>query len=59
MTTGFSLEKHGITVAEVYRNAPPSSLYELALRNEKGSAISSTGSLIAYSGKKTGRSPDD
>jgi phosphoenolpyruvate carboxykinase (ATP) len=55
----FSLEKHGINVAEVYRNAPPAALYELALRNEKGSTISSTGSLIAYSGKKTGRSPTD
>jgi len=57
--TGFSLDKHGINVAEVYRNAPPATLYELALRFEKGSAISSTGSLIAYSGKKTGRSPTD
>ena len=57
--TGFSLEKHGINVAEVYRNAPPATLYELALRFEKGSTISSTGALIAYSGKKTGRSPTD
>ncbi|MCE9574494.1 MAG: phosphoenolpyruvate carboxykinase (ATP) [Deltaproteobacteria bacterium] len=58
-TPGFSLDKHGISVAEVYRNAPPATLYELALRNEKGSTISSTGALIAYSGKKTGRSPTD
>jgi hypothetical protein len=55
----FALEAHGISVAEIHRNATPSFLYEAALRFEKGSAISSTGSLIAYSGKKTGRSPTD
>ncbi|MEZ4399352.1 MAG: phosphoenolpyruvate carboxykinase (ATP) [Kofleriaceae bacterium] len=55
----FTLEAHGISVSEIYRNATPSFLYEAALRHEKGSAISSTGSLIAYSGKKTGRSPTD
>src|SRR5687767_8927025 len=55
----FDLEKHGITVKEVYRNASPAFYYEAALRFEKGSAISSTGALIAYSGKKTGRSPTD
>ena len=59
MADSFSLEPHGITVAEVHRNACPSFLYENALRFEKGSAISSTGALIAYSGKKTGRSPTD
>ena len=55
----FSLDKHGITVQEVYRNASPAFLYEAALRFEKGSAISSTGALIAFSGNKTGRSPTD
>jgi phosphoenolpyruvate carboxykinase (ATP) len=55
----FSLDKHGITVSELYRNASPAFLYEAALRFEKGSAISSTGALIAFSGKKTGRSPTD
>jgi phosphoenolpyruvate carboxykinase (ATP) len=55
----FSLDTHGITVQEVYRNASPAFLYEAALRFEKGSAISSTGALIAFSGKKTGRSPTD
>ena len=59
MADSFTLEPHGITVAEVHRNACPSFLYESALRFEKGSAISSTGALIAYSGKKTGRSPTD
>ncbi|HEY0250518.1 MAG TPA: phosphoenolpyruvate carboxykinase (ATP), partial [Kofleriaceae bacterium] len=56
---GFSLEKQGISVAEIHRNATPAFLYEAALKWEKGSAISSTGALIAYSGKKTGRSPTD
>jgi phosphoenolpyruvate carboxykinase (ATP) len=55
----FSLETHGITVPEVYRNASPAFLYEAALRFEKGTAISSTGAIIAFSGKKTGRSPTD
>jgi phosphoenolpyruvate carboxykinase (ATP) len=55
----FSLEPHGVTVKEIHRNACPAFLYEAALRHEQGSAISSTGALIAYSGKKTGRSPTD
>ena len=55
----FSLDKQGITVSEIYRNPSPAFLYEAALRFEKGSTISSTGALIAYSGKKTGRSPTD
>ena len=55
----FSLEKQGITVPEVHRNATPAYLYEAALKFEKGSTISSTGALIAYSGEKTGRSPKD
>ena len=55
----FDLAKQGIHVTEIYRNASPAFYYEAALRFEKGSAISSTGALIAYSGKKTGRSPTD
>jgi len=55
----FSLDKQGISVSEIYRNPSPAFLYEAALRFEKGSTISSTGALIAYSGKKTGRSPTD
>jgi phosphoenolpyruvate carboxykinase (ATP) len=55
----FSLDKQGISIAEIHRNASPAFLYEAALRFEKGSTISSTGALIAYSGKKTGRSPTD
>src|SRR5688500_11936062 len=59
MAEAFSLEQHGITVKEIIRNASPALLYEAALRHEKGATISSTGALIAYSGKKTGRSPTD
>ncbi len=55
----FSLDKQGISVDEIYRNPSPAFLYEAALRFEKGSTISATGALIAYSGKKTGRSPTD
>ena len=55
----FSLDKQGISVPELYRNPSPAFLYEAALRFEKGTAISSTGAMIAYSGKKTGRSPTD
>ncbi|MEL6546213.1 MAG: phosphoenolpyruvate carboxykinase (ATP) [Myxococcota bacterium] len=53
------LEKLEITVERVLRNPPPSLMYEEALQNEKGTAISSTGALVAMSGAKTGRSPND
>ena len=56
---GFSLANYDITVANIIRNAPPSALYEMALKREAGSTIASTGALIAYSGEKTGRSPKD
>lgn len=59
MSHTFSLKQHGISVEEIIRNASPAALYEAALRNEKGSAISATGALIALSGAKTGRSPLD
>ena len=55
----FSLKQHGIEVENIIRNAAPAELYELALRNEKGSAIMKSGALVAMSGKKTGRSPMD
>ena len=57
--TTFSLENHGINVETIYRNASPSALYEMALRYEKGTAITDTGSMVAMSGEKTGRSPKD
>ena len=55
----FSLEQHGLTVAEIHRNLPPSALYEHAIRYEKDASIAENGALVAYSGVKTGRSPKD
>jgi phosphoenolpyruvate carboxykinase (ATP) len=57
--TAFSLANYGITVKKIFRNASPGQLYELGLTHEPGTAISSTGALMAYSGEKTGRSPKD
>ena len=59
MVAHFSLEKHGVIVKDVLRNAPPAVLYERALREEPGTALSATGALVAMSGAKTGRSPTD
>jgi len=58
MESGFSLERYGIQVADVLRNAAPAVLYEAAIAHDKA-ALSSTGALIAHSGSKTGRSPKD
>ncbi|MGD8710150.1 MAG: phosphoenolpyruvate carboxykinase (ATP) [Ectothiorhodospiraceae bacterium] len=55
----FDLNAHGIKGPTILRNAAPARLYEEALRKEPGTAISSTGALIALSGAKTGRSPKD
>ncbi|KAA3630105.1 MAG: phosphoenolpyruvate carboxykinase (ATP) [Proteobacteria bacterium] len=55
----FNIATHGLSVETTYRNAAPALLYELALRYEPGTAISSSGALIALSGEKTGRSPKD
>lgn len=59
MTHTFSLEQYGIRVERVLRNPSPARLYELGLRNEVGTAIVSSGALVAMSGDKTGRSPKD
>jgi phosphoenolpyruvate carboxykinase (ATP) len=59
MSTKFDLTSQRIAVRNVLRNVPPARLYEEALRNEVGSAISSAGALIVSSGEKTGRSPKD
>ncbi len=59
MASPIDLSHHGITVKNILRNAPPSVCYEEGLRREPGTAISSTGALIALSGEKTGRSPSD
>lgn len=50
---------HGLNVDEVYHNLPPSALYEHAIRYDKDVQIAENGALVAYSGKKTGRSPKD
>ena len=57
--SSFDLSSHGITVKTVLRNADPSKLYEEAIRFDPGTTISDTGALIAHSGDKTGRSPQD
>jgi phosphoenolpyruvate carboxykinase (ATP) len=59
MQAKFTLEEYGLTVPEVYRNLPPCRLYEHAIRFEKDACIAVNGALVAYSGKKTGRSPKD
>ena len=59
MSMHFSLQPYGITVDTVYRNLTPGELYEHALRYDAGSAVTSTGALVAMSGEKTGRSPLD
>src|SRR5262245_62348834 len=58
-SSGFHLRDYGITVGQVHRNLPPSSLYEHAIRYEKDAHIAGNGALVAYSGTKTGRSPQD
>lgn len=50
---GFDMDK-----IHLKRNAPVAQLYEDAVRYE-GAVISSSGALINFSGKKTGRSPKD
>ena len=55
----FNLKNHGIETEQIHRNTSVPELYEIALRNEPGSAISDVGALMVYSGEKTGRSPKD
>ena len=57
--SNLDLTSYGITVKNVRHNASPAALYEDALRHEEGARISEAGSLVAYSGSKTGRSPKD
>jgi phosphoenolpyruvate carboxykinase (ATP) len=55
----FDLRQHELTVTEIYRNLPPSLLYEHAIRYDREATIAENGALVAYSGEKTGRSPKD
>lgn len=59
MKEKFNLQQYGIETKTIYRNSSVPVLYELGLRLEKGTAISDVGALMTYSGKKTGRSPQD
>ena len=49
---------YGLHVDQVFRNPSPALLYEHGLLYD-GSSLSSTGALVARSGKKTGRTPQD
>jgi phosphoenolpyruvate carboxykinase (ATP) len=53
------LSQYGITEPTVLVNLSTAALYEEAIRYDRGTCISSTGALVAYSGNKTGRSPKD
>jgi len=53
------LTPYGLEVENVLRNLPASRLYEEAIRHEPGTCIADSGALVAYSGDKTGRSPQD
>ena len=53
------LAPYGITLENVHRNLSHAVLYEHAIRYEPRSSIADSGALCAYSGAKTGRSPQD
>lgn len=55
----FNLSPHALHAPTVLRNVSPSAWYEEAIRYDKGTTLSDAGCLIAYSGDKTGRSPND
>ncbi|HET7478117.1 MAG TPA: phosphoenolpyruvate carboxykinase (ATP) [Rubrobacteraceae bacterium] len=54
-----TLERFGLThLGAVHENLPPARLVEAAVRRREG-MISSSGALLAKTGKRTGRSPKD
>jgi len=53
------LEQYGITVTDIRRNLSPAALFTEAIREDPKCDIADTGALIAFSGEKTGRSPQD
>ncbi|MCG8466758.1 MAG: phosphoenolpyruvate carboxykinase (ATP) [Gemmatimonadetes bacterium] len=59
-TKTLDLSAHGITVTNVKRNPTPEELYEDALGGREPSSVkAANGCLVAFSGAKTGRSPND
>jgi phosphoenolpyruvate carboxykinase (ATP) len=57
--SSLDLTKLGISGPQILRNLSPAVLYEEAIRFDHKTSISASGSLVAYSGSKTGRSPRD
>ena len=58
MTALFDLKDHGVTVAEIHRNLPPSALYEHAFRYEKDACqLKGAMTLIIYERLRTLVSP--
>lgn len=53
------LDQFGFNAAQIHHNPDPQTLYDHALAQESDSAIAASGALIAFSGIKTGRSPND
>jgi len=54
-----SINDLGLEVGEIYYQASPGKLIELAVKHEQGTHLSSSGALSVSSGAKTGRSPGD
>lgn len=54
MTKVYNIDK-----PEIYFNPAPALLYEHAVLFEKETRITETGALVAFSGEKTGRCPED
>jgi len=59
MSEPFDLRAHEITVENIGRNLPAARLYEDAIRFDREASLAENGALVAYSGSKTGRSPQD
>lgn len=53
------LEQYKINGPEIFYNPTPAMLYEHAVLFEKETRITETGALVAFSGEKTGRCPED
>jgi len=58
-TKTIDLGRYGITAANVVWNPTPAELYERALASEGTTRLAANGALVAFSGAKTGRSPND